>query len=155
MLNLKCQFWYLPQRASLARVGSHIIELSSFMIQFFWDGYLFVCFKWSSKRNSLTTHLGMVICTHYLARVYSNLTQGHFLQLFMSFRKCYFKDLLYVCLDKSFLDCTVFALAFFELWERTNWHPVSNTQRLVVNHGIDDQTTFFWNWTSYWYWTYY
>ena len=24
MLNLKCQFWYLSQRASLARVGSHI-----------------------------------------------------------------------------------------------------------------------------------
>ena len=24
MLNLKCQFRYLPQRASLARVGSHI-----------------------------------------------------------------------------------------------------------------------------------
>ena len=24
MLNLKCQFWYLPQRASLARVGSHM-----------------------------------------------------------------------------------------------------------------------------------
>ena len=23
MLNLKCQFWYLPQRASLAHVGSH------------------------------------------------------------------------------------------------------------------------------------
>ena len=25
MLNLKCQFWYLPQGASLARIGSHII----------------------------------------------------------------------------------------------------------------------------------
>ena len=94
----------------------------------FWVWYLFVCFKWSSKRNSLTTHLGMVICTHYLTRVYSKLTQGHFLKTFTSFRKCHFKD--HVCLDKSFLDSTVFALAFFELWERTNWHPVSNTQRL-------------------------
>ena len=27
---------------------------------------LIVCFKWSSKRNSLTTHLGMVIYMHYL-----------------------------------------------------------------------------------------
>ena len=88
---------------------------------------LFVSFKWSSKRNSLTTHLGMVICTHYLAGS-SKLTQGHFLQTLTSFRKCHFKD--HVCLDKSFLDGTVFALAFFELWERTNWHPVSNTQRL-------------------------
>ena len=42
-------------------------------------------------------------------------------------QKMSFKD--QVCLDKSFLDSTVFALAFFELWERTNWHPVSNTQR--------------------------
>ena len=41
---------------------------------------LYLCFKWSSKRNSLTTHLGMVICMHYLARVYSKLTQAHFLQ---------------------------------------------------------------------------
>ena len=52
----------------------------------------FVCFKWSSKRNSLTTHFGMVICIHYLARVYSKLTQGHFLQTFTSFRKCHCKD---------------------------------------------------------------
>ena len=89
-----------------------------------------VCFKWSSKRNSLTTHFGMVICTHYLTRVYSKLTQGHFLHTFTSFRKCHFKDHVHVWLDKSFLDGTVFALAFFELWERTNWHPVSNTQRL-------------------------
>ena len=27
MLYLKCQFWYLPQRASLAHVGSQIGEL--------------------------------------------------------------------------------------------------------------------------------
>ena len=83
---------------------------------------LFVCFKWSSKRNSLTTHLGMVICRHYLARVYRKLAQCHFLQTFTSFRKCHFKD--HVCLDKSILDGTVFALAFFELWERTNCHPI-------------------------------
>ena len=89
--------------------------------------WVVLCFKWSSKRNSLTTHLGMGICTHYLAQVYSKLAQGHFLQTFMSFRKCHFKDHVY--LDKSFLDGTVFALAFFELWGRTNWHPVSNTQR--------------------------
>ena len=25
MLNLKCQFWYRPQRASLARIGSQIM----------------------------------------------------------------------------------------------------------------------------------
>ena len=44
--------------------------------------YRFVCFKrWSSKRNSLTTYLGMVICTHYLARVYSKLTQATFYKL--------------------------------------------------------------------------
>ena len=48
--------------------------------------------------------LGMVICTHYLARVYSKPTQDHFLQTFTSFRKCHFKDL--VRLDKSFLDGT-------------------------------------------------
>ena len=62
---------------------------------------LFV-FKWPSKRNSLTTYLGMVICTWdeyihlrfaptYLARVYSKLTLGHFLQTFTSFRKCHFR----------------------------------------------------------------
>ena len=84
---------------------------------------LVVCFKWLSKRNSLTTHLGMVICTYYLARVYSKLTQGHFLQTFMSFRKCHFT--MYVLTNP--LDGTVFALAFFESWESTNWHPVSNT----------------------------
>ena len=28
MLNLKCQFRYLPQRASLARVGSHMVQIS-------------------------------------------------------------------------------------------------------------------------------
>ena len=60
----------------------------------------------------------MVICTHNLAQVYSKLTQDHFLQTFTSFRKCHFKD--HVCLDKFFLDGTVFALAFFESWERTN-----------------------------------
>ena len=32
----------------------------------------------------------MVICTHYLARVYSKLTLGHFLQTFTSLRKCHF-----------------------------------------------------------------
>ena len=90
---------------------------------------LFVCFKWSFKTNSLTTHLGMVICTHYLAWVYSKMTQGYFLQTFTSLRKCHYKD--NVCFDKSFLDGTVFALAFFELWERTDWHPVSSTQRLT------------------------
>ena len=26
MLNLKCQFWFLPQRASLARVGSQFLN---------------------------------------------------------------------------------------------------------------------------------
>ena len=52
----------------------------------------------------------MVIYTHYLARVYSKLTQGHILQTFTSFRKCRFKD--HVCLVKSFLDGTVFELAF-------------------------------------------
>ena len=100
---------------------------------------MFVCFKWSSKRNSLTTHLGMVICTHYLTRVYSKLAQGHFLQTFTSFRKCHFKD--HVWLDKSFLDGTVFALAFFELWERTNWHPVSNSKRLYASHENRMNTT--------------
>ena len=53
-------------------------------------------------------HLGMVICTHYLAQGdYSKLTQqGHFLQTFTStsFRKCHFKDR--PCLNKSFVDCT-------------------------------------------------
>ena len=28
MLNLKCSFWYLPQRASLARVGSHLFNFN-------------------------------------------------------------------------------------------------------------------------------
>ena len=65
--------------------------------------FCLVCFKRSSKKNSLTTHLGMVICTHHLAQIYSKLTQGHFLQTSMSFRKCHFKD--HVCLDKSFLSC--------------------------------------------------
>ena len=46
-------------------------------------------------------------------QVYSKLTQGHFLQTFTSFRKCHFED--HVCLDKSFLGSTAFALAFFEL----------------------------------------
>ena len=32
MLNLKCQFWYLPQRASLAHVGSHLFIHSLFWI---------------------------------------------------------------------------------------------------------------------------
>ena len=32
----------------------------------------------------------MVICTYYLARVYSKLTLGHFLQTFTSLRKCHF-----------------------------------------------------------------
>ena len=64
----------------------------------------------------------MVICTHYLARVYRKPTLGHFLQTFKSFRKCHFWRPC-ICL-KSFLDGTVFAVAFFELWEWT-WHPVS------------------------------
>ena len=96
---------------------------------FFWLQF-FVCFKWPYKRNSLTTHFGhddlhlSQICTHYLARVYSKLTLGHFLQTFTSFRKWYFRR---PCIWlKSFLDGTVFALAFFELWEWT-WHPVSHT----------------------------
>ena len=33
MLNLKCQFWYPPQRASLARVGSQIWKLRKHVIQ--------------------------------------------------------------------------------------------------------------------------
>ena len=32
MLNLKCEFWYLPQRALLARVGSQFISLIYFDI---------------------------------------------------------------------------------------------------------------------------
>lgn len=32
---------------------------------------LSVCFKQRSKRNSLTTHVGMVFCMHYLVQVYS------------------------------------------------------------------------------------
>ena len=44
---------------------------------------LFVCFfKWSSKRNSLTIHLGIENWTLDIARVNSKLTQGHFLQTF-------------------------------------------------------------------------
>ena len=76
---------------------------------------LFVYFKWTSIRNSLTTHLSMVICMHYLAQVYSKLTQGHFLQTFTLFRKCHFKD--YTSLDKSFLEGAVFDLAFLG-WEK-------------------------------------
>ena len=52
----------------------------------------------------------MVICTHYLARVYRKPTLGHFLQTFKSFRKCHFWRPC-ICL-KSFLDGTVFAVAF-------------------------------------------
>ena len=44
---------------------------------------------------------------------HSKLTQGQFLQTFKSFRKRHFKD--HICLDKSFSDGTVLALAFFEL----------------------------------------
>ena len=66
----------------------------------------------------------------YLARVYNKLAQVHFQLTFTSFRKCNFKD--HVCLGKSFLDGTVFALLhLFDMWERTNWNPISNTQRLA------------------------
>ena len=88
---------------------------------------------WSSKhakRNSLTT---MTTIGHGDLRVYSKLTQGHFLQSFTCLRRSE-NVILRPCmswyvLTNPFLDGTVFALAFSELWERTNWHPVSNTQR--------------------------
>ena len=83
---------------------------------------LFVCYKWSSRRNLLTAYLGMVICMHYLARVNRKLTQGHFLQTFRLFRKCHFKDHGYVFTNPwRYSICSL----LFELWERTNWHPVS------------------------------
>ena len=47
MLNLKCQFWYLPQRASLAHVGSHLIGyvLSLFAASVIFDNtYFFFSF---------------------------------------------------------------------------------------------------------------
>ena len=76
---------------------------------------LFVCLK----KSSLTTHLGMVICTHYLARVCNKLTQGLFLQTFTSLKKCHFKD--HVCvLKNAILDGTLFALAFCGFRERVN-----------------------------------
>ena len=85
----------------------------------------FVCFKWFTKKNSLTTPLGMVI---YITTLPGSTASWHKATFYKpSFRKFHFKD--HACLWQSFLDCTEFALAFFELWERTNWHPVSNSQR--------------------------
>ena len=71
----------------------------------------------------------MVICMHYLGRVYSKLTmltQGHFLQIFTLFRKCHSND--YTSLDKSFLDGTVFALAFLG-WEKGLTYIQSQTPK--------------------------
>ena len=59
-----------------------------------------------------------------LARVYSKLTQGHFLQTFELYvvQKNVILKTMYVLTNPFWT-----VLAFFELWdrERTNWHPVS------------------------------
>ena len=117
--------------------GDTLLFMSSTLIKVMlficWLCYLFVCFKnkWSSKRNSLPIHLGMVICTHYFARVYSKLTQGHFLLTFTSFRKCHFKD--HVCLDKSwqysiclypFVSCKK---GLTDIQSQTDWVTLSHT----------------------------
>ena len=63
---------------------------------------LFVCMKWSSKRNTLTTHLSMVI-SHYLARVYCKLIQGLFLINFYVVQKMSFLKTMHILHKSSFV----------------------------------------------------
>ena len=84
---------------------------------------LFVCFKWSSKRNLLTTHFGMVICTHY-----SRLTQSHYLWIL--------QFCCLICKSRKFTFYSSCTISWFYLI-MTNPGKIQNFTRFVkikTNH---------------------
>ena len=74
MLNLKCQFWYLPQRASLARVGSHIVVNSEDLKTThsrYWCIYMLWFIQSVNKVWNYKSNTGLTFCC---GKFLSNLT---------------------------------------------------------------------------------
>ena len=67
MLNFKCQFWYCPQRASLARVGSQMINKNERICPQTFTGWHFATDDSSSSKQ----YKKVCLC-HYEKKTYKN-----------------------------------------------------------------------------------